>query len=314
VQQVQPYLFASGIISGDQVEFDPWSILERHVGFDDEMGEGEYELRLVAGNDETLFERHFDLETYMPSWLPGQSPLQMEDEVLSFYEALPWYPETARIQVWRGASQLAERAVSQHPPTVELLSPQGGDAWSSDGEYVIEWLAGDEDGDSLWFDIAFSRDDGTTWDIVATRLEDTRLEIRGDQFPGTEGAMVRVFASDGVLTSQATSGPFNIGLKPPQAVIVAPQAGVVLPPGAPLLLKGYAYDREGGTLEGEAMSWSSDQDGFLGTGNQVLTELSAGQHTITLTAIDSSDNTGTATISVFVGHKVYLPLCLRNFQ
>jgi hypothetical protein len=79
-------------------------------------------------------------------------------------------------------------------------------------------------------------------------------------------------------------------------------------------LKGYAYDREGGTLEGEAMSWSSDQDGFLGTGNQVLTELSAGQHIITLTATDGHDNTGTATINVFVGHKVYLPLCLRNFQ
>lgn len=312
--EVQPYLFASGTVNGGYVELAPWSILDRPVGFDDERGEGEYRLRLVADSGETLFERHFDLETYMPSWPPGQSPLQTEGEVFSFYELLPWYPETVRIEVWHGTSQLAERSVSERPPMVELLSPRGGEVWSSNGEYVIEWQAEDEDGDPLWFDVAFSRDDGATWDIVATGLEETRLEIRGDQFPGTEGAIVRVFASDGVLTAEATSGPLNVEPKPPQAIIAAPHAGATLLPGTPLLLKGYAYDREDGMLGGGAMSWNSDQDGFLGTGSQVSTELSAGPHIITLTVTDSDNDTGMATVNVFVGHKVYLPLSLRNFQ
>ena len=212
-----------------------------------------------------------------------------------------------------GGSLLAQRDVSEHVPVVELTLPHSGDSWAGDGEYVVEWLAEDEDDDSLWFDVVFSRDGGATWEVIATRLEGTNLDVSGDHFPGTEEALLRVFASDGVLTSEATVGPFNIEPKPPQAVIALPQTGAALPPGMPVLFKGYAYDPEDDMLNGESLSWSSDQDGALGTGSQVLQELSQGPHTITLTAMDSDSNPGTAAISVFVGYRMYLPLVLRNF-
>ncbi len=83
-------------------------------------------------------------------------------------------------------------------------------------------------------------------------------------------------------------------------------------PGTPLWLQGYACDLEDGTLPDTALRWSSSRDGNLGTGSQVLVILSPGEHVITLTATDSDGNVTTATVRVYAGHKIYLPLVLRN--
>ncbi len=311
----QSYLFASGTITGEQAELDPWAILEYPEGsFDEGSGAGEYQLRLVDAGEGTLFERNFDLEMSIPSPLPGVPASVAEDEVFSFYEVLPWYTDTVRIELWHGGSLLAERTVSVNAPEVGITRPENGASWSADGEYTVEWTAHDDDDDPLWFDVAFSRDNGATWEVFATRLEETSLDVGGDQFPGTDQALLRVFASDGLLTSEATVGPFSIASKSPQAIIALPQTKTTLPPGNYVSLKGYGYDPEDGMLDSSSLSWSSDQDGALGTGSQVSTELSEGLHTITLTATDSDVNPGTATINVFVGYRVYLPLVLRSFQ
>lgn len=84
------------------------------------------------------------------------------------------------------------------------------------------------------------------------------------------------------------------------------------PMGAALWLQGYAYDLEDGALAETALRWSSSRDGDLGTGSQVLVSLSPGEHLITFTATDSDGNAATATVRVYVGHRVYLPLVLRN--
>jgi len=312
VGATQPYLFASGAISDGQAALDPWAILERDVEFDDDPGAGEYQLRLVDINDTVLFTRTFDLEMAMPSPLPGAPAAVAEDEVFSFYQVMPWHTDTVRAELWHGGGMLAERPVSDNAPVVNITQPSGGDFWTSDGQYTIEWTASDADpGDSLWFDVAFSRDNGATWEVIATRLEETSLDVSGDQFPGTDQAMVRVFVSDSVLTSDGVVGPFGIEAKSPQAIIAQPQTGGTLPPNSQMPFKGYGYDAEDGMLEGAALSWSSNQDGDLGTGNQVMTQLSTGLHTITLTATDGDENPGAATISVYVGYKVYLPLVLR---
>jgi hypothetical protein len=135
--------------------------------------------------------------------------------------------------------------------------------------------------------------------------------VRGDQFPGTPGAMIRVYASDGLLTTQATGGVFTIEPKPPEAVISLPQDGAVIPPGMPVIFSGNAYDREDGTLPGSSLAWGSDRDGFLGTGDQVLAPLSPGWHTIFLTATDSNGNPAVVSIRVFVGTRLYLPVLQR---
>ena len=77
-------------------------------------------------------------------------------------------------------------------------------------------------------------------------------------------------------------------------------------------LTGMATDVTDGPLTDKSLSWKSDRDGVLGTGNEVSTEtLSAGWHKITLTAIDSAGKSGDRTIRLFVGQRTYLPMILK---
>ena len=137
--------------------------------------------------------------------------------------------------------------------------------------------------------------------------------VSADQFPGLEDAMVRVYASDGLLTAQATSAPFRIDTKAPQVVINFPGDNDFVPLGMPILLSGLAYDYEDGMLPSDALSWHSNLDGSLGTGEKVMIGLSPGLHILTLTAVDSQGNSVIAQVNVFVGAKydVYLPVCQR---
>jgi len=64
---------------------------------------------------------------------------------------------------------------------------------------------------------------------------------------------------------------------------------------------------------GDALAWSSDRDGPLGSGRSGgFTALSAGEHTITLTATDSDGMTGAASATLYVGElapiRLYVPL------
>jgi hypothetical protein len=53
----------------------------------------------------------------------------------------------------------------------------------------------------------------------------------------------------------------------------------------------------------------------MGAGRQLtLFNPSPGMHTITLTATDSDGNEGTATVSIFVGHRIYLPFAAKGHQ
>jgi hypothetical protein len=148
---------------------------------------------------------------------------------------------------------------------------------------------------------------------VGVAITETQLAVSAAELAGGSGAKVQVLASDGVNTSADESdAPFTVGRKGPQAFILSPEGDGFITPGTPLLLQGYAYDLEDGTLGETALHWSSSRDGDLGTGSQVLVSPSPGQHIITLTATDSDGNQATDSISLFVGYKWYLPYILKN--
>jgi hypothetical protein len=73
-------------------------------------------------------------------------------------------------------------------------------------------------------------------------------------------------------------------------------------PAQAVTLNGSAYDPEDGTLEGAALTWSSDKAGELGSGASLNTTLlSTGDHVITLTATDSDGLSSKTEVKVTVG-------------
>ena len=98
------------------------------------------------------------------------------------------------------------------------------------------------------------------------------------------------------------------GLPVPQ--ITSPASGTLVGPGTPITLQGIATDPEDGTLPGAQLSWSSDIDGLLGTGNSITRTLSGPPvpcnpesigHLITLTATDSDKHAVSVQTVVRVG-------------
>jgi uncharacterized protein YjbI with pentapeptide repeats len=96
---------------------------------------------------------------------------------------------------------------------------------------------------------------------------------------------------------EVTTGPVN---NAPFVTVHSPASGIVVAVGNIVDFDGSAFDVEDGTLTGSSLSWSSDVDGFLGTGETVSSVLSQGAHVVALTATDNQSATGNASVTVFV--------------
>jgi len=306
----QPYFIASGLVfTDDTATLDPiWVITSTVAPVTPAVGT-QYCLEAQEASGAALISHCFDL-TFV-NYETGETT-----NVDGFNLILPYPSSVARIVLKKGSHVLVVRQVSANAPVVTVLSPDGGETWAASGTYTITWSASDSDGDSLTYSVLYSSD-GNNWVPLETAITETQQIANAAELAGGNGAKVMVLASDGINTStDESNAPFTVGRKGPQAFVLSPEDGDTFLAGKPLLLQGYAYDLEDGTLGEAALGWSSDLDGDLGVGSQVLANLSLGQHIITLTATDSDGNTVTATINIaveeFVGYRAYLPVILRN--
>ncbi len=89
--------------------------------------------------------------------------------------------------------------------------------------------------------------------------------------------------------------------QPPVAAITSPTNNTSVVQGASVTFAGSGTDPEQGTLTGTALQWTSNRDGAIGSGTSFTkSNLSVGTHTITLTATDAGNLTGTATRTLIV--------------
>lgn len=93
----------------------------------------------------------------------------------------------------------------------------------------------------------------------------------------------------------------------PTAQILKPANNTIVGIGEPVSFQGKGTDPEDGDLPDSSVQWSSDVDGFLGTGKNLQKVLSGSNcntivHTITLEVTDSNGNKATHSIVVVVMH------------
>jgi ligand-binding sensor domain-containing protein len=263
--------------------------------------ESAYELAFLNG-DEVLATSGFpvDFTLHIDSTEPQNPPETIELERV-FFEAIRPYPEgTTAVEIRHDQDTLGRLEVSPNNPWVELVSPNGGQTFSGDDVVLVDWQAGDPDGDDLWYAVRYSADHGTTWQtlIAGTRLSE--LEVNLSTLPGGGQALFEIEASDGFHTATDRSdGAFQVGKKPPlPAAIVAPLQGARLVQTLPVTLQGGGIDPEDGVLSGEALQWYSDRDGYLGAGESLTATLTVGVHQISLEVSDQDANTNSVTTSI----------------
>ncbi|MHB1309273.1 MAG: S8 family serine peptidase [Limisphaerales bacterium] len=93
---------------------------------------------------------------------------------------------------------------------------------------------------------------------------------------------------------------------PPTVTITSPSHGAVFGSGASIQFTGLASDDEDGDLT-SSLVWTSSGGVQIGTGGPFRKVLADGTHTITASAVDSQDATGSASVTITVGSTVVVP-------
>ena len=121
--------------------------------------------------------------------------------------------------------------------------------------------------------------------------------------PGDYDVTLKVTDGGGLtnsLTKRVTI-PTPTTNQPPTASITSPANNTSVVQGTSVTFTGSGNDPEDGVLTGASLVWTSNRDGQIGTGTTFSkSNLSVGQHTITLTAKDAQNATGTATVTLTI--------------
>lgn len=226
----------------------------------------------------------------------------------------PWVDGTTSIALtYKGEMLLDERVVSGNPPTVAIVEPVEPAFWKDGETRKIAWKGDDPDPDTtLHYAVFYSHNAGQDWQLLASELSDTSLEVAVDTLAGGIDTRFRVVATDGVNTGMAeTPNVIDVPNKAPMAVLLEPSS-YLFAPETIVLLRGSATDLEDGSIPEGKLVWSSNVQGELGKGYEIATNtLTPGPHTLTLTATDSDGSSASVSADVFIGYGNYLPAVQR---
>jgi hypothetical protein len=181
------------------------------------------------------------------------------------------------------------------PPIVNITSPADGSRFDEGEPVTLGGTALDaEDGMLEGESVVWSSDkDG----ILAT---------------GTTVAIANLSVGDHTITLTGTDSDFatgddviSVGIdalppQPPTATIIQPLADEVFAGGVPISFFGTGEDPDGADLEESAFAWTSNLDGPLGSGPEISSLLSAGDHLVTLTVTDPQGLQATASVAITV--------------
>jgi hypothetical protein len=179
-------------------------------------------------------------------------------------------------------------------PEVRILEPADGAVFTSGetatlvGEgHVPHW--GPLDGGSLEWESDLAGPLGTG-EVLA--VDGLPVGVHGITLTGTHVSPTPGTAS---ITIEVRGG------SPPEVEILAPRDGYIVYVDEPHGARGAAEDPEDGPLMGDALSWESDLEGFLGTGEHLTGfSLAVGEHTLTLRATDSDGLSAEASVTLIV--------------
>lgn len=285
------FLYVAGTIFPDgTASFEPFDQIKSTEDISQIPAGNEFHLIFLGAGEDTLQDIPFQ---------PVETHHDEEHPTIQFNLTVPYPSMTNRILLVKDGKVLAEKTVSSHSPSVEFNFQGTGQTES--GLQTFTWKATDADGDPLHYSIEYSRDGGHTWLIINAGMDKPEAKIDFDSLPGTEQGMLRITASDGVLSSEAVStGTFTVASKAP--IINSISDDLTTYQGQPIFVEVRAFDWEDGDIsDPSAITWSSDKDGALTSGAWIAPgNLSVGEHTLTATVHDSDGNTTSRSMHVTV--------------
>jgi hypothetical protein len=268
------------------VDLQPMTVL-KGLTLTDRPGRSPLALLLRNRAGKTI--ARYPLEAHVVSDQPRGSHLA------SINDVVPFLTKTKRILLVDNGAIIAQRNVSAHAPKVKLKGPKGK---SISGPVKLRWKAHDRDGGKLISTLQYAAD-GKHFETIAADLKKRKYKVDTSQLAGGEKARFRVVVTDGVLTGIDKSKRVSVPARAPQLSIATPVDGATFAQGQSVQLVASVQDDQDPHLF-DAVAWSSDQQGALGTGGMLTTVLQPGTHKLTATVTNSLGISSTASVNVTV--------------
>jgi hypothetical protein len=291
-----PYLLVNGTVNlnNNSVSFSPFVSVETATS-NVPINNGEYELVLRNIDDAILSTVQFNIEEVNSDY-PSEDP-----NTGMFFVLVPHDPNIKKLEIKRGSSLIGSISGSTNSPSVNVLYPNGGEFLSGD-EITISWDGSDGDNDQLTYSVQFSSDGGSNWETLITDYEDESLTIPLSELVQTSQGLIRVIVSDGFYSvSDISNSMFTTPNEPPSLEILKPYKNATYVGVQPVFFEALAIDNEEGLISGGNITWSSDINGFLGSGTSLFTTadlLSEGTHKITAIVSDGGGLTDYESVTI----------------
>ena len=319
-ERVSSLLFSGEILlssGGEVLDVELYPLFSRNRFGRAPNRTGDYSLEFRDGTGGVLLSVPFQAgELHAPSTssdnLPSeQSSQEIRPSIRRLYfsfkvESPPGYDELA---IMLHGAEIAVFEASANAPSVDITNgPTEGQSFGGASEFSVSWDSIDLDGDDLLFDVYYSVDGGLNYEPFYLNYDQSSMSVDTSELAGSQRARFGISVSDGLLSSFAETPVFSIARHRPQATIQTPASGTVFEKPRTIVFRADGFDLEDNrSLE---YIWQSNLDGTLGTGSRLAVSsdrLSAGEHTITLTATDSDNMTATASVDIVVREQIILP-------
>ena len=162
----------------------------------------------------------------------------------------------------------------------------------------LSWEAHHTEKIQLFYSIAITFDNGEHWQRIAKDLNAPLYEFDPNDLPGGENCRLRILATDGFNTVFAETDNFDLPIKPPVIIPVNLKEGDELPANEKIHLVAEAISPRFGSIAADNISWSSDCQGELGLGNELVVILNEGLHQLTITAKSTPRSIGSYSLRI----------------
>jgi hypothetical protein len=268
------------------------------VRFDDPILASTHTSRLREGDPTPyLMELHGDDGVLEAVRIVRTDPNRTDDDAFEDFDAaVPMHPLGKRLVVTSVGKILDSYELAPDVPIIDLKTT------TEAGSVLLEWTAysGDRPVEVL---VRYSADRGSTWRLVGRGGSQSRCVVPMVDLPESEAGVFEAVAFSRGRIARSRSAEMRVDGGDTQALISSPTPEGTFTQGQDVYLLGAGRAPGGATPSGE-LQWTSDIDGLLGHGEQlVVYSLTPGRHRLTLSACNGSGGVVSASVVISVQRK-----------
>jgi len=205
------------------------------------------------------------------------------------FEVTLQYPsETKSLEIRNGTETIYRIEISENKPEISFSPISANEELS--GKHTFTWQGEDKDNDKLYYELWYVPNE-EDWICIAKDISDTSCEVNFDTLPGGKDVVFYLYATDGINTSYVTSESFAVTYKEPE-VLTEQSDPMIYKVTDEIYFEVDVYDPQDGYMyepEGQIV-WTDSKGEIVSEDFALLFfpyELSAGEHTFTMTATNS---------------------------